>query len=530
MQLLITRREYKTKTGKIRVYQHAKIAQGYRENGKIKYKILKSIGSIKDEDDIGRARDLLEQMKKGKELISIDDVRVARCLEYGNVYACKELWKKVGLKDVFDRVGKGLRCRFDFGEVVFSLVAGRLSNPGSEVNAYEWIREDAFLECREWIEKQHLYRSLDMLIGKKEEIEKLIFLKIKETVGIKTDKVLYDLTSSWFEGSSCILAEFGYSRDKKRGKKQIVIGLILADGLPIAHFVFPGSTADKKTMKQTIEYLRKGLGIKRFVFVADRGIISSDNLRFLEEGNTLYIIATKRRTGKKTREMMLSAIDEDDKIAENLYVKEVGRDGGKRFILCFNRKRAEEDSKNIDSLIDKTKEKYKEYYGKKLDEKTKNNLKIKLGVHSRLFMLGKNIFEVDKEVYTYERKIAGRFLLVTTTDLSPKEVMEDYKNLWKIEQAFREIKSFIEVRPLYHHRENRVRAHVFICVLAFLLEALIERKLKEVSTRKAMREMKRIRVSMIPLNEREVGILSDINKEQEKIFEDIGIEVPCRIV
>lgn len=523
MYLMVTQRKYKN-----RIYRHAKIVEGMRVNGKVVHKTIKSLGPVKSGEDLRRANDLLEHMKKGGQLVALKDIGINGFQEYGNVYVCERMWNSIAVNEIMGEVEKGSRTSFDFERVIFSLTVNRLSNPESENGAYEWIKKDAWIEGKDKIEKQHLYRSLDLLVKNKEGVEKSIFEKLKTQGGIMPDKVFYDLTSSYFEGNTCLLAEFGYSRDKKRGKKQLVLGIVLADGLPIAHFVFPGSTTDKKTLKQTVDYL-KTLGIKKIMFVSDRGLMSDENIRFLDEASYEYIIATKRRVGNEIRRLMLSELSEKDAVKEGFYVKEVMKTGRLRFILYLNKKRAEEDRENLDLTLNEIKERYKEYYGKKLDDKQSVILKTKLRGYARLFRLNENLFEVDKKAYEYEKGISGRFLLVTTTKLSPGEVAETYKQLNMIEQSFREIKSFIELRPFHHQKERRIRSHIFVCVLALLLECLIQKRLS-ISVRKAMKELKRIKIAQVEVNGEVIGVLNELSPEQKEIFKQLGIEEPYRIV
>lgn len=515
--------ERKMANGKRRVYAY--VVEGYRQGGKVKHKRIMSLGLIKNKQDVSRNENILESLKKEECMIPFGSVEVVSSEEFGNIYAIEAIWKQLCLNQVFESITK----RFPFERTIFSLVANRLSEPGSENMAYEWINRDAYIEGKGDIKKQHLYRALDLIIENKEKIEKLIFEELKRREIITLDKVFYDITSSYFEGGTCILAQYGYSRDKKRGKKQLLLGIILADGLPIAHFVFPGNVADKNTLKGTVNYLKNGLGIRRIMFVADRGMISEENIDFLDKLGYEYIISTKRRVGKDIRTMMLSKLEERDRIEKNFYAKEVMKKSEFRFILCMNKERAEEDRKEIDSKIEELKEKYKKYYGKKLNEKQVIALKTKLRVYARLFKLKKNLFKLDEKVYQYEKEIAGRYLLATTSNLSPSEAAKAYKQLIIVERSFREIKSFIKLRPFYHSKERRIRAHVLVSVLAFLIEAMIQKRLT-MSSGKGLLELKRIRLSTLRYKDIVVKRVNTLKKEQIKVLKDLGIEISRTVV
>ena len=520
---------------KCELREYAQIVETHRdERGRPRQRIVKSLWRINTEADWDRAKRFLEKLKVGEKLITLGELKLRRCLEFGTLYVAGEMWNRIGMPEIL-RGFQGPKREFDFEKTIFLLTANRLSEPGSELGAYEWIQKEAFVEGKEEIAEHHLYRALDLLVANKTKIERAIFKRLKRT--IDTSKVFYDLTSSYFEGTTCVLAEFGYSRDRKQGKKQFVLGLVLADGLPIAHFVFPGSTADKATLKQTVEYVRREFKIKRVIIVADRGLFSGKNLDFLDEERCEYILATKRRRDKKVEELMLSPLRTDRRVA----VKVVKREGNRCYILCFNRDTAREQREHLRevrrSLERELKELAESYWregpGRRPSPESLVSRALEtLGKHKRLFdvRFDRGLrFSLNREAWEYENAIAGRFLLVTTAKLPFREAVEAYKQLAGIEQAFRELKSFLRLRPVFHPKERRVRAHAFVCVLSFLLEALMQRKLS-VSVSRALRELKRMRVAVIDIEGEEVGRLPELSEEQMKILKELDVETPPKII
>jgi len=514
--------------------EYAQIAENHRdEKGKVRQRVIKSLWRIDSKADWERAKKFVDRLKAEKKLVTLGDLRVKACFEFGTLYVAGEMWNRIGVPEIL-RGFQGSKREFDFEKTIFLLTANRLSEPGSELGAYEWIQREAFVEGKEEVAEHHLYRALDLLIANKTKIEKALFKRLKRI--IDTSKVFYDLTSSYFEGTTCVLAEFGYSRDRKREKKQFVLGLVLADGLPIAHFVFPGSTTDKTTLKQTVEYLQGEFKIKRIIFVADRGLFSPENLDFLDEEEYEYILALKRRRDEEAEELILTPIKTGRRVA----VKEVKREENRRYILCFNRDVEREEREHLREVRRSLERKLREFAesyqregrGRKPSpENLIHNAMKALGKHKRLFDVkfdGGLTYSLNRESWEYENKIAGRFLLVTTAKLPSREVMEAYKQLARIEQAFRELKSFLKLRPVFHPRERRVRAHAFVCVLSFLLEALMQKKLS-VSVSRALQELKRMRVATIDIEGEEMGILTELNEEQGKILRELDVGMPPRI-
>ncbi len=494
-----------------KVYKYAFIVENVRSGAKVSQKYVKNLGKIKNEEDWNRAKGLFGKIQLGEDLVAVKEIEIERNEEYGSILAVKHFWNASGCDEVFPDK--------KFGKEIFAIVANRLSNPESENKTMEWIRHDACIEGKDGIKLHNLYRALDFLAENKEALEKSVFKRL----GLKDLKIVfYDLTSSYFESrTEDELRKFGYSRDKKRGKRQIAVGLLLADGLPIAHFVFPGNTLDKDTLEGTVKYLGElGITDEQYVFVADRGLIAEDNLEFIEGGNGKYIIATKRRRDNFVKPLMMLDAATDG-------AREVRNDDGKgrRYILCFNEERKTEDSERLEFEI--------RTFGELLSRDPGKAKQVR-GRRALLKRLFDEKFSFNQEAYEYEKAICGKFLLVTNTvGLTAEECMKSYRQLAEIERNFREIKSFVKLRPFYHRDAGRIRAHVFVCVLALLIEKLMEKKLDKsrmMGVRAAMDELKRVRVSFCRLNGTEVRVLNKLSKEQEEILASLGIEKPRFVV
>jgi len=510
MHLKITKYVYKGK-----VYKHAKIVQSYKENGKVKHRTIKNIGRIKTKEDEIRARKLLEQMRIGEKLVTLNEINISRVLEFGLIYTSEKLFEKYEINEILSEVFAEKRIKFEADEIIALLISNRLYKPASDLSACEWINKEALTKIK--VKEHQVYRALDLLAEKKEEIEQKIFNKLKKNLNLKVDLVFYDLTSTYFESSNSDLAKYGYSRCHRPDRKQIVIGVVLCDGLPIAHYVFEGNTVDKKTLKQTLKDLKKRFRLRKIVFVADRGIITVDNLKELEQNDYDYILATKRRNEKLVKELMTKPIESKDGIC----VKEVYKEGNKRYILCLNKEVREEELKRLKEL-----RKNLEMF--LVENEDNKDLKIrtykKFGKATK-FIDFKNC-KINEEVWRYERKIAGRYLLVTTTKMEAREVLDRYKELKDVENFFRDLKHFVDVRPIYHRKGDRIKAHVFVCVLSLLIKKLIERG----TNSKAIKELRRIRVSEIQVEEDILYFTTKLTKEQRDILEGLKIELPPKIL
>lgn len=530
MYLMVTRLKRKG-----RVFEYAKIVQSYRVGKFVRHRVLRNLGPIRSPEDRKRFEEILEAMRQGERVVTARarEIKILNNFDFGIVYAVEKLWDAHGISRVLaEAIGDG-RFEFDAPKIVRLLVARRLHEPSSDLSTYDWTQREAFADARD-IRPQHIYRTLDQLVRRKEEIEVGIFKELQRTLGLKADVVFYDLTSSYFEGEGPELAERGKSRDHRPDRKQLVLALALIDGIPVFHEVFEGDTADRTTLRHAVVNLKQHFDIERIIFVADRGLFSAKNLDFLDEEDYEFILAMKRRRDKEVEELMLAPIETNKRV----FAKEVKREGNRRYILCLNRDTEREQREHLGEVRRSLEQKLKalaesyrrEGRGRKpTPESTIRKAFEVLGKNRRLFDVKFEDglrFTLNRKAWKYENAIAGRFLLVTTSDLVAKRVMESYKELRSIEDAFREIKSFVDIRPVFHSKDRRVRAHVFECILAYLTEALIGKLVTHQSARMTIQALKRIKVTELAIQDERMFLVREMEKPDVKIFNSLKIEVP----
>lgn len=509
MFLKITTKKYKGN-----VHRHASIVETIREGRKIRQKLVRNLGVLKTNEDEKKAKRLIVKYKEGNVLVSLNETN-EKCFDYGVLLLVRHLWKELKLDNFFSVAKK-----YDYNELISLLIAHRLHNYGScnlsEREAYRWIREEAYTSQTE-LELHQLYRTLKKLYAKKDSIEKHLFSKCEEN----SIAVLYDLTSTYVEGSykKSELVDFGYNRDKKKGKEQIVIGLLLKDNLPIAHKVWKGNTADKSTLREAIAQTKK-LGIKKFIFIADRGIFTEKNLDFVDEENLEYIIATRRRNDDFLKELMQQETKEQVRKVHEQIVKEHKR----IYYLCFNEEVAKVQKEELQQIKEWAETKLKH-----MKKPSERSVYTKLGKVARLFKISFKPFSflLDENVWKYEQAIAGKYLLVTNNDaLVAQEVVKTYKQLAEIERAFGELKHLENMRPVFHKKDAGILAHIFLCVLTLFLERYVMQSIKDKTAREVIEEMKKLRVSKTGTH----YVRTDITKEQKDILEKIGLLEPPKVI
>ena len=507
MFLKITTKKYGGKA-----YRHASLAETIRINGKVVQKHIKNLGALNTAEDEKKAKQLIDTVRQGKKLVILDEVN-EKILEYGVRLAVKSIWQSMSIPQFFSAEN----TKNDINQVLYMLITHRLHNYGSrnisEREGCRWIKDEAYTTLKT-IDLHQFYRSLFILFSKKESIEK----HLCKTLNNKKEILFYDLTSSYVEGSydDSEIIDYGYNRDKKKGKQQLVIGLLLAEGLPLAHKVWEGNTSDKTTLQDAVAQAKE-LGITNFVFVADRGLITDKNILWLEDQRLEYIIATKRRNDKLISSLMEKNISEK--------VTKVHEDANRTYYLCYNEEVAKEQINKINEIRKRIEEKINS-----IKNPTEHRILEAAGKAKRLFTFSfENGFSysINKAVWDYENKIAGKYILVTNNHkLDKEQICSTYKELTDVEQCFGELKHFEDMRPFFHKSDDGLKAHIFLCVLALLIERMIKKKVKDASQRKVITELKKIKLCKVKDN----YVRTDLTQLQKDILCQLGIEVPPKVM
>lgn len=448
-----------------------------------------------------------------------------------------QLFRELRLWNILD----GCFGTTPWADRVALLVANRLSRPSSEHGLGTWLETQYVVDrggkryLPRWKERgrvkvdlawlQPFYRTLDQLIEHKETIEKALYLELRDLFDLKVDMVFYDLTSTYFEGEGPeTISRYGYSRDKRRQNRQILVGMVMVKGFPIAHHVFEGNLQDDKTVETVIHDLEKRFEVGRIIFVGDRGMMTTDVLSFVRDKKHGYLMGLKRRrqpeviqaieklTGEGT-ECPVGITASEQHPAPKTWVWEVSGTQEKEriFVVHSEERHAYEEAMRKRSM-NKVREELERL--KKRVAKGKLQKKGKIGFAGRGVLSqhkGHRYFDwkiSEKGQFEYfehpvflkqEKKIEGKYLIQTEEkDLDPVDAVDRYKELMEVEREFKSLKDVLEMRPIYHQTEHRVRAHVFVAALAFLLERVLEKKLKmnaiHLSAREACRALDTVSV------------------------------------
>jgi len=516
---------------------YLQIVESFRTEGKIRQRVLFHLGRA--DTDEGRAKltemsKLLGEVFKTSVLLSsVDDLRAESSQQYGPSLIFGRLWQESCLEAVLRDQFQGIQAEFDVGGAVFNMALNRLTSPSSKRHLVLW--EEGLYGIQRF-ESQHYYRAMDYLIEHKEKVEQGVFQKMKDLSSQGVDVVLFDTTSLVYygeggpeedvvdDGKKPLLAR-GFSKDHRSDLKQIVVGVLMSkDGFPLAHEVFSGNTNDVSCFQQVIDQLASKFKVKKVILVGDRGMISQKNLDYLHEKKYEYILGYRMRTiPKQDRHFILSKLDLK-RVRKDLHWKEATYKD-QRLLICYNPERAKLDAKKRDDILERIKKKIKD--GSILSVVDNPNYKKFLKIRGEKPKLDPEQVERDK---SYD----GLYVLTSNTKLSGKQIIDGYKDLWQVEHAFRQLKTELETGPIYHWKEDRIRAHVMICFLAFVLRTLLYKKLKQTDSTsgytEVMHDLKQLHVIKLKLKNKPVHLRTELKPGATLAFKAIGLKVPKRIL
>lgn len=460
------------------------LREGWREGGKVKKRTIANLTHWPPEKI-----QALRRLLKDEPLVSPDDVFVIeRSIPHGHVEAVLGTIRKIGLDHLI--ASKRTRER----DLVVAMIAERLIHPASKLATTRLWHSTTLAEELDVADadEDDLYEAMDWLLGRQERIEN----KLAARHLAEGEQVLYDVTSSYYEGHSCPLMQFGHNRDGKRGKPIVVYGLMTDKmGRPVAVQVYPGNTGDPTTVPDQVDKLRRRFGFGRVVLVGDRGMLTETQIDKLKKHPGLGWISALRnpqiRGLVEGEHLQLSLFDQ-----QNLAEITSPDYPGERLIACYNPLLADERRRKRRELLEAT-EKELAKVSRAVARRTKtpitkDQIGVKVGKVVNRYKMAKHFcLTIDDNVFTFERRqesiqreelLDGIYVIRTSESsdrLSAENTVRSYKNLSLVERAFRCMKGIdLLIRPIRHREENRVRAHIFLCVLAFYLEWHIRRALK----------------------------------------------------
>ena len=433
----------------------------------------------------------------GDQVAGLPGLEFAESRPVGGAWLLDQLWRTLGVDTSMKRLLAGTRRPESTERVLFALVANRALAPSSKLAAASWVSHDVHVPGLPEVSEDACYRAMDWLLQVEPTLAKNVYDAVADLLNLEVDLLFFDTTSTHFqieqadtpvprdeEGKPADDADhtgafrtWGKSKDHRDDLPQVVIGMaVTRDGIPVRVWSWPGNTTDTALIRQVKADLRDWT-LGKVVWVADRGFTSKENRRALAAGAGGYILGEKLRSGSAEAAAALSRPGRYATVAGNLRVKEVRISEHERFVVCHNPDTADRDAAIRADMIDKLRELINDT--DKLSERKRAELRgvisTKPGLNRYLRVTPSGLLRIDAAAVTAEAKLDGKYLLRTSDPhLSAEDVALGYKQLAAIENAWRDMKHVIDLRPVFHRLEDRIRAHVLLCWLALLLIRITE--------------------------------------------------------
>jgi transposase len=529
--------------------QYLQIVENRREKGKVAQRVIATLGRLDQMTAQGEVEALVRSLSRFSErtllILSDQSTVTAAAKKIGPALIFERLWKELGIGPIVSALVAERKFGFSVERTLFLTVLHRLFVSGSDRGCERW-RRDYRVDGAEELALQHFYRAMaflgeevpdqkDLTLAPrctKDVIEERLF-DYRKNLFTDLDLVFLDTTTLYFEGEGGqTIGEKGHSKDHRPDLNQMVVGALLDDrGRPLACEMWPGNTADVTSTIPVVTRLKQRFGANRFCIVADRGMISKATMATLEEEHISYILGVRMR---RVKEVATEVLHNDDPFAEvypegthskdpaPLKVKEVVVNGT-RYIVCRNERQARRDAADRDAIVAALKEKLKKAPATLISNK---------GYRSFLTMANESV-TLDEEKIKADALYDGIWVLTTNTKLTAREVALKYKELWMVEQTFREMKSVLATRPIYHKRDETIRGHVFCSFLALVLKKELDDRLVSRGLQLEWADIKQDLKALQEVVIEESGIKLAVRTECQgtcgKVFQATGVAMPPTI-
>ncbi len=531
-------------------HEYLQIVKNSRDGKRTVQRVIATVGRMDKMRDKGEIETLVRSLSRFSEDVLLvlsektDAVR-AHAKKIGPALIFERLLKELQIDTVLYRLLKDRKFGFDVERAIFLTVLHRLFASGSDRFCDTW-RRDYVIDGVDGLALHHLYRAMAFL---GEEIEdqkdRTFFLRqtkdlieedmfhLRQDLFTSLDVVFFDTTSIYFEGEGGeTLGELGHSKDHRPDLKQMVVGVILDnEGNPVCQEMWPGNTADVKSLIPVMERLRGRFAIGTFCIVSDRGMVSEETLNYLEKEQIRYILGARMRRVKEVKEEVLSRAGRyhevhpegvSSKDPSPLKVKEVIVNDH-RYIVCLNTKQAKKDAADRKAIIDS------------LSEKLKTSPKSLVGNkgYRKYLTMHRETIALNEEKIEEETRFDGKWVLKTNTALTAKQVALKYRELWQVEQVFRDMKSILDTRPIFDQRDETIRGHVFSSFLSLVLRKELDRRLLKAGHDFEWADIKHdlnaLQEITIEDRNKKLAVRTECRGTCGRVFQAVGVAIPKTI-
>jgi len=460
----------------------------------------------------------------------------------GGTWFLDALWKKLGVGGALERLLTDRRFRTPVERLIFAMVANRALAPSSKLALEDWVADEVLIPGLPAVEVHQLYRAMDFLLEAGQQIQHDVFFSVAHLFNLECDLIFLDTTTTYFEidredpDEEAVegLRKRGHSKDGRSGAAQVVIGwAVTRGGIPVRCWVWPGNSADQNLVEEVKRDLN-GWRLGRIITVLDAGFNSEENRRVLQGAGDHYIIGEKLRQGRAG--LPVEALRRGGtyrRLDDKLEIKEVTVGDGptrQRFVVVRNPQEAERDRTQRTEIVAEVERRLAEI--QQLDGAPHKKSACALRAHPtfgryvRQTKTGR--LQVNRDKIRQEERLDGKFLIRVSDDqLSAEDAVRGYKQLWQIERVFRDLKHVVDIRPIHHRLEDRIRAHVLLCWLAMLLIRVAENEAGQ-TWHRIHRQLRQLEVGIHQTRSGEVRQTNRPTDDLERLFDTLDLKLPPR--
>jgi transposase len=530
-------------------YEYLQIVENHREDKKSRQRVIATVGRMDELRAKGQIETLTRSLSRFSEKVLLllsdrNDSLRAEAKKIGPALIFERLWKELGISGILHRLLTDRRFGFAVERAIFLTVLHRLFPSGSDRSCDRWHR-DYVINGVEGLSLHHLYRAMAFLGEEIEDqkdhtfsprctkdiVEEELFHRHQDLFGA-LDIVFFDTTTLYFEGEGGKIGERGHTKDHRPDLHQMIVGVVLdREGNPVCSEMWPGNTAEVTSLLPIVQRIRRRFPIGQLCIVADRGMISGDTLAYLEREKIPYILGARMRNVKEIKENVLSRAGRyrevypegaSSKDPSPLKVKEVFVDD-RRYIVCLNERQARKDAADRAAILEA------------LQEKIASNPKSLIGNrgYRKYLKMDRDTVSLNEQKMDEECRFDGKWVLKTNTGLTAEQVALKYKELWQVEQVFRDMKSILDTRPIFHQRNETIKGHVFSSFLALVLIKELYRRLEKAGHNFEWADIKQDLSALQEITLEDTGkklaIRSACKGVCGKVFQAVGVALPLTI-
>jgi transposase len=531
-------------------YQYLQIVQTYREGKKVKQRVISTLGRLEELQEKGEIESIITSLSKYSQevlmcLTGRSDPKSASFI-IGPVLVFERLWRECGMYSIINQLLEMRKFEFDVERAIFVTVLHRLFISGSDRSCEYWMKGYR-IDGSESLSLHHFYRAMAFLgtpvddqRGKtpfaprciKDLVEEKLF-SIRRNLFTELELVFFDTTSIYFEGKGGEeIGQYGNSKDHRSDRRQMVVGAVLDNkGFPLCCEIWPGNIADVNTLLPVANRLQKRFGVEKMCIVADRGMISQKTIEAIEAKELNYILGVRMRRVNHVKLEVLSRAGRYQEVLPEiklskapapLKVKEVMHNDT-RYIVCLNPRQARKDKADRDIIIES------------LRDRIKSGAKTMIGNkgYQKYLKITKGAIKIDDSKVMEEERYDGKWVLTTNLNLPPDKIALKYKELWMVEHVFRDVKSILETRPIYHKVDETIRGHVFCSFLALVLRKELDMRMEAmgeiVEWLQIKQDLKRLYEVVIEQSGRKIALRTEASGDCHKVFKAVGMALPPTI-